>query len=401
MCKDECKVRLFSGITMIMSLSICFVSLSVCPMIQGIVPSYGTIDYSLSRAMLRVDNGTIRNGYGSVQLVGVQYSGITSARALPDVWSYAPDHSLLIKDHGFNVVRLPFYWNWMEISSNKSEFSYDYSYMTAFVSAARIFTSKRLYIIVDAHTVESAECTSSLGNFLSINQSNYRFEGDFFADASTLSAREHLKRLWLELTCLKLSDGYCLRDDPYVAGYDILNEPHHSILSESGTAEERQELHEQWYEIQDYIICSMRKMGDKHVFFCEETPWAQTAFFMNRTLEDNNVVYTLHFYRGLNLAEQNVANNTIEFLRKEFFGRWGLCSKKLDFPNVPFLITEFGNLYDNVEGDEKEVWIQNALQVFKEGELEGWIWFMMGSRSDGYIWSQGTFVQDLQKSLAS
>lgn len=400
MCKDECKVRSFNGITIMMSLFICFVSLLVCPMIQDIVPSYGTIDYSLSRAMLRVDNDTIRNGNGSVQLVGVQYAGVNSG--MPDVWSYAPEHSLLIKDYGFNVVRLPFYWNWMEISSNKSEFSYNYSYMTAFVSAARIFTSRRLYVIVDCHTVESAECTSSLGNFLSINQANYRFEADFFADTSTASsAREHLKRLWLELTSFKLLDGYSLRNDPYVAGYDILNEPHHNILTESGTADERQELHERWYGIQDYIISSMRKTGDSHVFFGEETPWAGTAIFMNRTLEDENVAYTLHFYRGLDLTTQSVVNNTLDYLRTQFFGSWGLCNKRQMFPNVPFLITEFGHLYDNVEGDEKEVWIQNAQQVFKEGELEGWIWFTMGSTSDGYIWSKGTFVQDLQRSLAS
>ena len=222
-----------------------------------------------------------------------------------------------------------------------------------------------------------------------------------FADTSTSSAREHLKGLWLELASFKLLDGYCLRDDPYVAGYDILNEPHHNILTESGTADERQELHERWYDIQDFIIFSIRKTGDSHVFFCEETPWAGTAIFMNRTLEDENVAYTLHFYRGLDLTTQSVVNNTLDYLRTQFFGSWGLCNKRQMFPNVPFLITEFGHLYDNVEGDEKEVWIQNAQQVFKEGELEGWIWFTMGSTSDGYIWSKGTFVQDLQRSLAS
>jgi len=358
MSKDECRIRLLSCITIMMNLSFYFVPVSVYSMIQVISPSYKTIDYSLSRTMLRVEKGTIRNDYGSLQLVGVQYAGVNSG--MPDVWSYAPEHSLLIKDYGFNVVRLPFSWNWMEISSNKSEFSYDYSYMTAFVSAARIFTSRRLYVIVDCHTVESAECTSSLGNFLSINQADYRFEGDFFADTSTSSAREHLKRLWLELASFKLLDGYCLRDDPYVAGYDILNEPHHSILTESGTADERQELHERWYGIQDYIISSMRKTGDSHVFFCEETPWAGTAIFMNRTLEDENVVYTLHFYRGLDLTTQSVVNNNLDYLRTQFFGSWGLCNKRQMFPNVPFLITEFGHLYDNVEGDEKEVWRQSC-----------------------------------------
>lgn len=349
--------------------------------------------------MLYVENGIIRNNYGPVRLVGVQYGGID--RGIRDVWSYAREHSTLIKEYGLNVVRLPFLWNGMETSSSKSEFSYDYSYMTAYVSAARIFTSKKLYVIVDAHTVETAEGTSGLSNFLSVNASNFRFDGDFFAETNTSSAREHLKWLWLELTSFKLSDGYCLRDDPYIAGYDILNEPHRSALSESGTFDERQELHEQWYKIQDYIISYIRKTGDQHVFFCEETPWAETAVFMNRTLKDSNVMYAVHFYRGLDLATQKVVNNNIDYLQTQFFGSWGLCNKKQIFPNVPFMITEFGHLYDNVEGDEKEIWIQNALRLFKEGGLGGRIWFMMGCTSDGYIWSKGTFVQDLQESLAS
>jgi hypothetical protein len=395
--EDKWKVRFYGCVMLLISLSISC-PLAFSPMNQIGLPSVGTIDYSLSPAMLRVENGTIRNNCGPVLLVGVHYGGIDCG--IRDVWSYADEHSTLIKEYGFNIVRLPFSWNSMENSSNKDEFSYDYSYMTAFLSAVRIFTSKKLYVIIDDHTVETAEDTSNLSNFLSVNASNFRFEGDFFADTTTSSASEHLKRLWLELTGLKLSDGYCLRDDPYIAGYDILNEPHDSILTESGTADERQELHERWYEMQDYIISSMRQTGDSHIFFCEETPWAGTAIFMNRTLEEKNVVYTLHFYRGLDLTTQSVVNSTIDYLRTQFLGSWGLCNKRQMFPNTPFMITEFGNLYDNLEGDEKEVWIQNALQLFKEGELGGWIWFMMGSTSNGHMWSKGTFVQDLQKSLA-
>jgi hypothetical protein len=94
---------------------------------------------------------------------------------------------------------------------------------------------------------------------------------------------EHrLTRLWI-----KLAERY--KDNPVVAGYDLLNEP---LPENTGAAEKYKHLAEPMYK---RLTAEIRKIDKKHMIILEGVNWSNDWSIFTEPFDDN-LVYQFHYY---------------------------------------------------------------------------------------------------------
>jgi len=312
---------------------------------------------------LYVENNVIRSETGPFFLIGCNvrgeaYNPKTDGR-YDDWYTYRYLDAGNIKSYGFNAIRLITYWELIETSQTPGEFDYNDEYIEKILQTVEAYNQNNIYVIIDLHQHGSMD---ELGKFVPTLGSDTDFADRFYSDTSPTSAREHLKRLWL-----KLSERF--KNCSGVAGYDICNEPHRSSGSLSN-----QQVADYWFDIADYVIAALRAAGDNHMVFINFSPWSRYTGFMNRKLNDDNVVYCAHFYQGINEADLTVQYNDYSQLQSAF--EEDIKSKIVEF-NVPFVLEEqgFGGYKIN-EGDERDIWLKNAMTIHKTNSLmQGWLYF--------------------------
>jgi aryl-phospho-beta-D-glucosidase BglC (GH1 family) len=327
------------------------------------IAANGTVTYPGGLPRLYVEGKIIRNENEPFFLVGCNvrgqaYNPKTDGK-YDDWYSYRYQDADNIKSYGFNTIRLVTYWECIEISNSPSEFSYDENYIDLIQQTVEAYNEKGIYVIIDLHEHGSS---NELGKFVPTLGSDTDFADAFYSDASPTSAREHLKRLWL-----KLSENF--KDISGVAGYDLCNEPHRS----SGPLS-FQQVADYWFDIADYVISALRDVGDNHIVFVNFSPWARYAGFMSRKLNDDNVLYSPHFYQGHGLEAQTVAYNDYVSLQNDFEN--DINSKMTEF-NVPFVMEEQGfGVRIIIEGDEYDIWLKNSITIHKTNpNMQGWLYW--------------------------
>ena len=116
-------------------------------------------------------------------------------------------------------------------------------------------------------------------------------EGKALWDAP--SAQERFIALWRTI-----AERY--RDEPAIAGYDLLNEP---VVTKSK---------DQWQTLAERTIAAVREVDSNHILFIErvnavEGNWKEDAernFFL---VNDKNVVYEFHFYKPFHFTHQGAS----------------------------------------------------------------------------------------------
>jgi len=314
-----------------------------------------------------------------------------------DRLQYVSRDAEIFRKIGLNCVRLPVHWDTFEVSSSPSDFVYDETVINQSVQAANIFSRANLYVIFDVHRWHIPTNLShiqNLKNFLPLG-SDYHFAETFLVDTSPTSGREHLARLWLKLSTR-------LKANPKIV-YNILNEP--KLSADSALPPETQQ--KLWREnVMAYVVHKLRNTaGDWHPIAYETMPHSRIDL-MTALLKDFNTFYAPHFYSGTKpgwqydppLRGHQVTNNDYSFLLSSFQSRVGIFMQ--NFPFACVHIQEFGALYNNQIGDEKDVWIQNAIKVFKQYPLVGWLYWNWFIQKDGTQANEGTWLQRLQASLS-
>jgi hypothetical protein len=335
---------------------ITFSTLSALQNSQSIL-SYGVISHS-SLPRLYVEGNQIRDSKGPVFLIGCCYDG--EAREYPgtDFWTYANEAAEVVKGYGFNCIRLTgCYWSLLEISQNPEEFIYDQKYLQHIIDTVEAFGKRGIYVILDLHKTPMEGDIQSLAKFVPWSGVIDDFADEFYTDTGPYSAREHLKRVWL-----MLSDIF--KDNWSMAGYDILNEPYHRGAIDSQT------ISDYCWEMVDYVTAALRSNGDEHIVFVEPAPW-ETFRFMNRKLNDPNIVYEIHFYRGLNTSvfPPTVVNSSLNYLGDHIGEGWSYCNRLKEF-NVPFIVGEYANMFytggDILPDTPEDTYLRNTLRAFHE-----------------------------------
>jgi aryl-phospho-beta-D-glucosidase BglC (GH1 family) len=351
------------------------------------ISSEGLVSYpslgSKKLERLYVEGNTIRDRVEEIFLVGCGLRGQARnpQNGWDDFWTYAESDAKIIRDYGFNSIRLAgCYWARIETSQSPDQFTYDVGYVQHIVDTVKAYGDQGIYVIIDLHTYATAEGMEPLAKFLPWSGTADYWTDEFFTDTGPTSAREHLKRVWL-----MLSDIF--KNNWNVAGYDLLNEPHHE-----GTLS-NQEIHDYWWDIADYVISALRANGDNHIVFVEESPWSTNCKFMTGKLNDPNVVYEPHWYQGLNLSTDphSVLNNDLDWLRDYFGTASAYISTKMAEFNVPFVIGEFCDWESihMVADSLEDIYLRNSLTVFRESPTMRGFWYHSFQSYDGVPNSSG------------
>lgn len=160
-----------------------------------------------------------------------------------------------------------------------------------------------------------------------------------------------------------------------VAGYDLINEPRpKGALSEASR---------QWARFANRLIRAIRSVDPHHAIVFEPAPAGSAHAFkvLDGRLEDNNVVYSLHMYKPVEITHQGLILRG-EPTRKgviypsETWNRARL-SAYLDpvrafarQHRVPIFVGEWGSVRWTPDGTSYR-WIRDVLELI---EAEGWSW---------------------------
>lgn len=182
-----------------------------------------------------------------------------------------------IADMGMNVIRLPFTYMNIDFDAisgyeNAGE-NYDFTALDDFVNTAAEYG---LYTILDLH-----------GAYGSQNGQDHSGERktpenvDFYSNGKM---QDLTVKLWSAL-----ADHY--KDNPAVAGYDILNEPAERTSGGTLTTEKRH------WDVFDKIYKAIRENDDRHVVVMESC-WGAENLPLTSTYGWENCMYSFHHYVG-------------------------------------------------------------------------------------------------------
>ncbi|MCF8069447.1 MAG: glycoside hydrolase family 5 protein [Desulfobacterales bacterium] len=167
------------------------------------------------------------------------------------------------------------------------------------------------------------------------------------------------------------------KNNSFVAGYDLLNEP-----KPPGNIKNASKL---WVDFAEDIISAIREVDTNHIIFFEPAPSASAFAFkaLKEPLSDDNIVYSLHMYKHVRLTHQRLGDNkeTVTYPNKKFDKKY--LSKYLDpirsfkkKHNVPIYVGEF-SCVRWAPDDSAYRWIEDVLDLF---ETEGWSWTFFSFR---------------------
>lgn len=237
---------------------------------------------------------------------------------------------LLIKEQGFNMIRLPMYYrNFMDGEDNNLVMKDNpFSLIDWFLEMAKKYD---LYVILDLHGVVGG-------------QSGYEHSGtrktEFWDNVKYQNA---MCELWKSIALHYKNERKDLAET--IAAFDIINEP---TLDGSHTGKK------QW-DVMDKIYKSIREVDTDHVISIEGC-WRFNNLPNPKKYNWNNVLYQFHIYNW----NYNTISNDLYF-----FDHWlKYCFN--DY-SVPKYIGEF-NFFD-----QKEEWLK-YLNAFDERGFSWSIW---------------------------
>lgn len=238
-----------------------------------------------------------------------------------------------IADMGFNVVRLPIAWQYIE----PVEGQYDEGYFTQFVDKDIGFAKKYgLYIILDFHQYGWSPwfLRSGIPSWM-VSSYPVTIEGlkqaikDFWlgkgpngteATQTNPSMKDRMIKVWEYL-----AQRY--KDESTIAGYDLFNEPYDLDVPTDYV-----------YDFYEVLIDNISTVDNNHIFIYEGA--TNSTYSYGRLLNKDNIIFSHHLY-----LTQSGYSGDITQLEGYLLG-------KLDYPesnpmknwNIPIYVGEFGSI---------------------------------------------------------
>ena len=314
-------------------------------------PSSSYPDENLT--LLSTDGTRIVNENGNVVILrGVNFYGYEYG-----YWdSHKESDYAKIASWGFNVVRLPITWNFIEPKPGW----YNDTYLATTVDRDLAWAQKYLiYVIIDMHQIRwssyftfegedaAGEPNWAVGEYPNSASGQHQATSDFWngkgpngtlATPANPSMQERFVTMWQHVAA-----RYGL--SRVVAGYDILNEPAYPYLSG--------ETDPSWYNFTTQTLPSfyaqvadgIRSVDPNHILFWEDP----TAVPLNRP----NTVYAPHYpgggiwgYRGKNAliaAIEHLVLTSQTWNVPVFIGEWGVVAS---YASATLYIIDNLELYD-------------------------------------------------------
>lgn len=234
-----------------------------------------------------------------------------------------------MKMWGFNSLRPALHYKWFTlpveeepVAGENTWFEEGFERLDALVEWC---AENEMYIFLDMHGVPAGQ-----GRDANISDYNDKMPSLWECEAS----KQKLIDLWV-----KIGERYA--DNPWIGGYDFINEPNWVELSERGGVELR--------DMFERLISAVRAVDPNHLFIVEGNYWGNDYIGMLEPWGDDNICYSFHKYWSYNVQE------TIQYI--------------LDIReqcNAPIWMGE--------SGENSNVWFTDAIALAEQNNI-GWSWW--------------------------
>lgn len=241
-----------------------------------------------------------------------------------------------LKSWGFNSIRLPLHYNLFTLPIQDEPVAGEQTWLEkGFAltdSLLKWCSENEMYLILDLHAAPGGQ-----GRDAAISDYNSLFP-------SLWESEENIQKtiaLWT-----KLADRY--KDEPWMGGYDLLNEPNWGFSNPSDLNGCLETTNTPLRNLLIDLTNAIRSVDPNHVIFIEGNCWANNYSGMF-PLWDNNMVLSFHKYWSYNDVE------SIQWI--------------LDFRNtynVPIWLGE--------SGENSNTWYKDAIEMMEENHI-GWAWW--------------------------
>ncbi|MBO4370993.1 MAG: cellulase family glycosylhydrolase [Paludibacteraceae bacterium] len=181
---------------------------------------------------------------------------------------------------GMNCVRLPFWWRNLT-DANGNLYSDWYKYIDWTIQQAK---SRGMYVIIDFHGAPGSQNGSDHSGV--DGGDNKIGASEFFFGANATANQNLYYSLWETIATR-------YKNEPAVAGYDLLNEPYCTYRYNSGYSADQ--LHTWLWNIYNTAYQRIRAIDSKHVIIMEAT-WDPVDLPNPATYNWTNVMYEYHNY---------------------------------------------------------------------------------------------------------
>ena len=241
-----------------------------------------------------------------------------------------------VSQMGFNCVRVPFNYRAIETRPRRYD-GEGLKYLDRVISWAK---ENKVWLILDLHAAWGAQ--------------NHDWHSDSLGQA-LLWKKKTFQHRTLQLWEF-LADRY--KDEPTVAGYDLLNE---AVLDDS-------KLLNAFYK---QLIKTIRSVDRNHILFVEGNRWAQDLECLE-DFPDDNLALSIHTYPPLEFTFNFIPHLQYplktktgcwrkEDMRKLISGYAALAKKK----SRPVYVGEFGvNYREGLYGEDQ--WVKDTVSCFEE-----------------------------------
>lgn len=260
----------------------------------------------------------------------------------------------LLKSLGVNALRLPFNYKYFIDDQNPSVVKQEgFKYLDHVISLCEKY---EIYAILDLHTVPGGQnpdwhCDTACGLPL------------FWSYAAL---RDTVVNLWANI-----AEHY--RGNPWVAAYDIVNEP--SLVTDAVV----------FNEFYDEVVRAIRKVDADHIIFVEGNKFT-TDFSMVEPIEDPQVAYTFHYYPFVD-EPQVLSPSMSKADRKRILND---CFLKLvrirDKYKRPVWCGELGLVLDQQGIDFQVEFIEDMLGLCEEHDVSWTLWTYKDTACMGLVY---------------
>jgi len=232
-----------------------------------------------------------------------------------------------LKSWGFNSVRLPMHYNLFTLPIEDEPVPGQHTWLNKGFELTDTLISwcrqNQMYVVLDLHAAPGGQgYDEGISDYDPSKPSLWESKAN----------RDKTVALWK-----KLAERYA--DEPWVAGYDLLNEPNWNLPG--GVL-----LRSLYEEITD----SIRTVDEKHLLFIEGN-WFANDFTGLTPPWDDNMVYSPHKYWSFN---DQASIQWVLDMRNTY-----------DIP-----------LYLGESGENSNVWFRDAIRLLEDFEI-GWAWWPM------------------------
>ncbi|MBB6463309.1 cellulase family glycosylhydrolase [Flammeovirga kamogawensis] len=249
-----------------------------------------------------------------------------------------------MKTWGFNSVRVALHYKWFTLPIEEEDTLANGELTNTWINKGFEVTDSLLswcaqnemYLILDMHGAPGGQ-----GKDANIS--------DYDTDLPSLWESENNKKK-LENLWIKLADRY--KDSPWIAGYDLFNEPNWAFTDKSSPNGCGCENNDPIWELHERLINAVRTVDKNHIVFISGNCWGNNYESLSKhSLKDadDNMVITFHKYWNNNNSD--VLNGWLK-MREEY--------------GLPLWMSE--------SGENSNTWFSDSIMLYEKNKI-GWSWW--------------------------